>query len=66
MPDDKGAEAAAARASRLREQIGRIESGPGKASTETRDVGTGSGEPATSLSPRDFVEKRMRELDSKT
>lgn len=66
MPDDKGAEAAAARAARLREQISGIESGAAKADAETRKTGTGSGKTTPGLSPRDFVQERMRELDSKT
>jgi hypothetical protein len=54
-------EAAIARAARLREQIGKL-TNPAPDSTD----GAASGDkPAQPESPRDFVHRRMRELDGK-
>jgi hypothetical protein len=46
-----------ARATRLREEIARLKSHSGRDATPPRDP--------SSESPRDFVERRMRELDDK-
>jgi hypothetical protein len=52
--------AAAARAARLREQIAELESPPTKA-----DKKGASATAERTPSPREFIERRMRELDTK-
>jgi hypothetical protein len=56
--DHKEDSAAAERAARLREQIEKLR----KPSGEGEDAQKKGSEP---MSPRDFIHKRMRELDSK-
>jgi hypothetical protein len=51
----------AARAARLREQIEEIK----KKATEPKDDSGKSPEPETAESPREFIQRRMRELDGK-
>jgi hypothetical protein len=61
MTKKSDAEAAAARAARLHEQIEKLkDGGTSKRSDSTETEGA---EPP--MSPREFIQKRMRELDKK-
>jgi hypothetical protein len=55
------ADPAAARAARLREQIDEIR----KKATEPKDESGKSPKPEAAESPREFIRRRMRELDGK-
>ncbi len=57
-PEDK------ARAKALREEIDRVLH-PGQKDNGAESDVSGSGSPKGPLSPRDFIHKRMRELDGK-
>ena len=60
MTKKTDAEAAAARAARLHEQIEKL-----KGEGTTTRPGASAPEPKPSMSPREFIQKRMRELDKK-
>jgi len=64
QPDED--KSGAARAARLREKIERLRSGDKEGSKSSgTDEASAAGQSQVPLSPRDFIQKRMRELDKK-
>ena len=64
MVEKDGAKARTARARRLRNQISRmIESTESRPEDETAGIEAGNEEEERSESPREFIQRKMRELD---